>query len=314
MIQEKSTDSQELNVLVIGFGSIAQKHINAINVVNQKSRITALRSSQNAVESNGVNNIFSLKELDKNPDFIIISNPTNCHYSAIDACVEFGVPMFIEKPVLHKRELGGDLAAKLNRFNIITYVGCNLRFLDCLQYIKSYLDERSPRINEINVYSGSYLPDWRSNRDFRETYSAKPELGGGVHLDLIHELDYVRWMLGKPDEITKSFRANSSLAIRANDYANYLMSYQGFAVSIILNYYRSDQRRTCEILLERETISIDLLKNRVTSSQSGVLMESKQTVSDTYVNQMQYFLNCVRLRQRTFNDFCDGLEVLSMCL
>jgi predicted dehydrogenase len=225
-----------------------------------------------------------------------------------------GVPLFIEKPVLHKNGLGLEIEKKIGSQNVNTYVGCNLRFLDCIRYIKKYIDERSPRINEINVYSGSYLPNWRESRDFREIYSANPELGGGVHLDLIHEIDYIRWMFGRPNKVTRTFRANSSLGIKANDYANYVLVYPDFVASVILNYYRRDSRRICELVLDEETILVDLMKNSVTSSRIGCLMESKQTVGDTYVEQMKYFFECVHFDRRSFNNFSDGLEVLSICM
>ena len=62
-----------MKVLIIGLGSIARKHINAIRIIEPNSVIYALRSSSPASLEDGVINIFSLDELSVTPNFIIIS-------------------------------------------------------------------------------------------------------------------------------------------------------------------------------------------------------------------------------------------------
>ena len=136
---------------------------------------------------------------------------------------------------------------------IKSYVACNLRFLDCISFIKDNLPQLlNKKLNEVNVYCGSYLPDWRPNADFRAAYSAKAELGGGVHLDLIHELDYVYWLLGIPKQVNRTFKSQSSLSIGSIDYANYILDYNGFCANVVLNYYRRDSKRTLELVFEDE--------------------------------------------------------------
>ena len=50
--------------------------------------------------------------------------------------------------------------------------------------------------SSVRLWFGSWLPDWRPAVDYRPTYSARAELGGGVLLDAIHELDMLVWLLG----------------------------------------------------------------------------------------------------------------------
>ena len=186
-----------------------------------------------------------------------------------------------------------------------------MRFLECIAKIKELIV--SKRINEVNVYCGSYLPDWRPNVDFRKVYSANKEMGGGVHIDLIHELDYVYWLFGKPTH-TKSFFSNkSSLNITAYDYANYLWEYKNFSVSVILNYYRRDNKRTLEIVTDKGTYLVNLLKNTI-SYNNEFVFQSNQLSLQTYTAQMQFFVEEILNKQTKFNTIVEANKVLELCL
>lgn len=311
---ENQFDRKFWKILVIGLGSIAKRHISAIRSLGLDAQIFALRSSAKSEVLTGIENIYSLSEIDGKPDFVLISNPTRCHYDSIYECLKLSVPLFIEKPVLDKLEQAGELLNAIERDKITTYVGCNIRFLHSISFIKNYIEQRAPRINEVNVYCGSYLPNWRPNQDFRQSYSSMPELGGGVHLDLIHELDYIKWIFGQPINVKKILRSKSSLDISSVDYANYVILYSAFTASVILNYYRITPRRTLEIVTDNDVVNVDLLNNSVCSNCDGVLIESEQTIVDTYVAQMKYFVECVMKRSDTFNNFSEGVKVLSICL
>jgi predicted dehydrogenase len=221
--------------------------------------------------------------------------------------------MFIEKPVHSSLAIKDEINA-VDKNGILTYVACNLRFLSCIQFVNNKLTSTQiQKINEVNVYCGSYLPDWRSGINFRETYSANAELGGGVHIDLIHELDYIYWLFGMPSDVTRVFKSQSSLAISSFDYANYTLAYDGFCASVVLNYYRRDAKRSLELVFENETWNVDLLTNEV-SCNNEIIYSSNQTIADTYHEQMSYYINCIRRKENTFNTIADAFNVLKICL
>jgi predicted dehydrogenase len=172
---------------------------------------------------------------------------------------------------------------------------------------------QSKRLNEVNVYCGSYLPDWRPNIDFRKTYSAIPELGGGVHIDLIHELDYLYWLFGMPKGVKRNFRSQSSLSILSFDYANYLLDYNGFCANVVLNYFRREPKRNLELVFDDETWNIDLLKNQITCNHQTIF-SSEQRIADTYPLQMEYFIDSIKEKESTFNTISDAYNVLKICL
>ena len=306
-----------MRTLIIGVGSIAKKHIKAIRVIDAETQIFALRSSRDAAKYEVVQDIYDYAEIEEiNPDFIIISNPTSKHFETIEKLLPLRKPLFIEKPVFG--ELGHDgVIRKIVDEGILTYVACDMRFMDCLTWLNGYMQEHmdNVRINEINVYCGSYLPEWRPGTDFRKCYSAIPELGGGVHIDLIHDVDYVYWIFGKPQKHTAIFRNVSSLGIRAYDYAYFNLEYPTFCANVVLNYYRRDAKRYMEILFDDCTWTVDMLKNEITSSTGELIYRSEQSGADEYEAQMRYFMELVKDNAKTsMNSAAEAYDVLKICL
>lgn len=302
-----------MNVLIVGLGSIAMKHIAALHSISSDIQIFALRSSRPSTVQENVSNLYSLRDAGKYSfDFAIISNPTSEHQKSIEQLLVLNIPLFIEKPLFHQLSIQ-ETVTRVMDMGILTYVACNLRFLECLQFTKRYLETHKVRINEVNVYCGSYLPDWRKNVDYKQNYSAIPSLGGGVHIDLIHEIDYLYWLFGIPLFVRKSFSNHSSLDILAYDYANYNMDYQEFTANVILNYYRKDSKRSCEIVCQDDTVYIDLLQNIVFIN-GNVIYKSDERIKDTYSKQLSYFIGCVKSNRPTFNTIEDAYNVLQICL
>lgn len=302
-----------MKVLIIGLGSIAKKHIEALKHVDKKTEIYALRRTSHCDNIENIKNIYDINTFDmKKIDFVIISNPTSEHLSTIQKISLYNKPLFIEKPLFSEiNDYTQLLVNQLEEKKTSTYVACNLRFLDCLTRLKDIL--KSERINEVNVYCGSYLPDWRPGVDFRTVYSANKELGGGVHIDLIHELDYVFWLFGEPIQ-TKSFFSNvSSLNISAYDYANYLWSYNEFSASIILNYFRKESKRTIELVTERGTYFVDLLNNTIMFNEECIFISQKRII-DTYKDQMYFYINTILKDKKKFNSITEANTILKLCM
>ncbi|MBP6754889.1 MAG: Gfo/Idh/MocA family oxidoreductase [Bacteroidia bacterium] len=299
-----------MKVLIVGLGSIAKKHIQALRIINDNIQVYALRSSVSN-EEDDVINLYQTNDLDKYKfNFIIISTPTHLHEKNLLDLAYLNIPFFIEKPLSNNLEV---ISVFENLKNIKTYVACNLRFLDCLNYVKDNLDFSKERVNEVNVYSGSYLPEWRPNTDYKKNYSVLPEKGGGVHIDLIHEIDYVYWIFGQPLNKSSYFKSKSTLDIKSIDYANYILEYNNFSASIILNYYRRDSKRTLEIVTDNCTYFINLFSNEVYQN-NKLIFKSEQKIVDTYENQLRYFIDSIEKKEPYFNTAHDGFEVLKICI
>jgi hypothetical protein len=304
-----------MNILLIGLGSIAKKHVSALRDLKIDFKIYALRSNNNAEYEDGIENIFNLEDINVVFDFAIISNPTHLHFEYIEKLAQMGIDLFIEKPAIHSLKNATELIQFTEDKKVVTYVACNLRFHPCITFLKNKLNTETLRINEVNVYCGSYLPDWRPGKDFKTIYSANASMGGGVHLDLFHELDYTIWLFGLPNESKSFLKSTSSLNIDSVDYANYMLEYNTFNINIILNYYRRKPKREIEIVLENETWYVDLIKNEVKNDNGEFLFqESAFNVNETYKDQLNYFINCLENNESPMNSLSKSIETLKVCL
>ena len=192
-------------------------------------------------------------------------------------------PIFIEKPIFDNIESNVETRNLINKSGIKTYIACNLRFHPSIIFLKNYIDNNNKKINEVNLYCGSYLPNWRENIDYTESYSAKKNMGGGVHLDLIHELDYAIWLFGFPLNYNSTKRKISQLKIDSFDYCLYNLKYNEFNLSIILNYYRITPKREIEIVFEDDILICNLLKAEIRNSKNEIIFfDNSYNINKTY--------------------------------
>lgn len=304
-----------MKILIIGLGSIGKKHVDGILNIIPNAEIFALRSLKSEDTYRTVKNIYSKSQIPSNINFAVISNITASHADSILEMIEYGFPLFIEKPVLSSLNNAEKISNLLNDLRIKTYVACNMRFHPAIEFIRNYILENPFRINEVNIYCGSYLPNWRPGKDFRAIYSANKLMGGGVHLDLIHELDYCCWLFGFPISMQCLQMNKSSLDIDAIDSARYLFAYDHFNACISLNYFRRDAKRQIEIVTPEDTLTIDLLLSKVTSNISGeTLFQSDYRIIETYTRQIEYFVNQLKAGNVLMNNFDYAINVLKLAI
>jgi predicted dehydrogenase len=240
------------SALIIGYGSIGARHARIISNMSDFDSLTVLSSQENL----SFNTVTHLKDIIKiNPDYIIIASSTSLHFKQLKFLEDNFVRkiILVEKPLFHQFN---ELEVSKNS----VYIGYNLRFHPMIKRIKDTCTGR--KLWSIYAFCGSYLPDWRPGRDYRETASAKKETGGGVLLDLSHELDYIQWIAGdiSPKQIYNEKLSN--LDINTDDF---LMltgeTSSGAKLHIGLNYFTRKPIR--QIIIDGEGISIqaDLITN-----------------------------------------------------
>ena len=199
---------------------------------------------------------------------------------------------------------------------------CNMRFHPGLSMLNSLLAERAiGKVIAARVKVGQYLPDWHPWENYRQSYSARGELGGGANLDAIHEIDYTRCLLGEVAGTACVAGKLSQLEIDTEDVAAILLRFENGAVGEIhLDYIQRAYRRTCQIIVEEGTLHWDYTAGEV----RWFSAETKKwkvygnpvgwSPNQLYLDEMKHFLLCVAGEEEPTLDVYDAARVLRIAL
>ncbi|MER2076741.1 Gfo/Idh/MocA family protein [Psychrobacillus psychrotolerans] len=265
--------------LVIGYGSIGQRHTRLLNELGHHVAVVSRRK----VDYSHLYKDIKEALLVEQPSYIVIANETSEHETTINEIRRSGYDqkILVEKPLFPKF-INSDLD-----FTTL-YVGYNLRFHPLVQTLFNEL--KNSNIVSVLCYVGQYLPSWRPGTDYAESYSAIASKGGGVLRDLSHELDYLHFLFGEWEEITASGGKFSRLKIDSDDH--FSLIYHTKLVSHItlqMNYLDHIVQRILIINTEKFTYKADFIQN--TLQINDELLQFNVGKDDTYKKQHLAILN-----------------------
>ena len=199
-----TSDLGKYRVLVVGCGSIGLRHARNLSSLGVAqlgfcdTRPEALTKCRQELKGECFGDYAAaLRQF--HPDIVLICTPPVCHVDEALAALRAQAHVFIEKPLSHESNGIQAVIAEARRQNRSAQIGYNMRFHPGLKILKELIDSGTiGRVLWLSVEAGQYLPDWRPWQNYRESYSARLELGGGIILDGSHELDYICWLLGRP--------------------------------------------------------------------------------------------------------------------
>lgn len=258
-----------MKIVLIGLGSIGLRHLrNLIHLGYQQVSVIS-RSGILPEEFSTLPVYSSLSDAlsSSTYDAAIVCTPTSFHIASVTLLLQAKIPnIYIEKPVSHNLERIDDLLLLAASYNNHTVVGYDLHFDPGMQKVKQLLLEGAiGKVVSINAQVGLYLPDWRPQEDYRKGMSAKKETGGGVMLDLVHEFDYLLWLVGPAKKIACQFSYTGALQIETEDVCDVLIRFQNGATGTIhLDYLQQKLIRNCIITGHDGTITWDLAHSRLT--------------------------------------------------
>jgi len=310
---------------VIGCGSIGKRHLANLKSLGVDDIVAfdPQAERREAAARLGASAFESLDALwERRPAVCLIATPTALHLPVALAAAQQGCHLFIEKPLSHAWDGVESLIDAVRRRHLVTLVGCNLRFHPGLRTVKRLLQEGAVgRIIAARVEVGQYLPDWHPAEDYRKNYSARQDLGGGVILDAIHEIDYVRWLIGEVAAVVCLAGRLSALEIDTEDTAALILRFaQGAIGEVHLDYVQRAYRRTCQVIGEQGTIHWDYTAGRVRwydGRDRGWRVFSNPAgwePNQMYVDEMSHFLACVAGAQRAELDVPEAAKVLGIAL
>lgn len=310
--------------LVIGCGSIGCRHIG--NLIAVEEPVVACDQSEKQLKETcerfgikGNPNIEECFGLTAAGSAAFICTPANSHAYYARKCLSAGYDLFIEKPLSDAVEGLAEVARLAEQKQLITMVGCNMRF-DCgLQRVKRYLDDGIlGRLFGIRAEFGYDLRKWRQGTDYRDNYAVNREQGGGIILDGIHEFDYVCWLLNAIPEKSRSIAAISGdLETETEDICAVVCRFPDRVIGEIhVDCLQREYTRTCRVTGEKGAIEWDFAKSSVTLSlkDSGVedifCYADRFDVNTMYSNELTHFLRCCDKRRQSGNSIKEATEIL----
>ena len=312
--------------LVAGCGSIGKRHIGNLRALGVSEVIAFDPRPDRRAE---VTEKFGIKVIERledawplQPHAAIIATPTAFHVAPALQAAEHNCHLFIEKPLSDSLDGIGRLLELVRQRKLITLVGCNTRFVPGFKKMKELVTAGAVgRVVALRAEAGQYLPDWHPWEDYRQGYSAQRRLGGGVILDAIHELDYVRDLLGEVESVSCLAAKLSHLEVDTEDVAAILLRHSAGAISEVhLDYVQRAKSRNCQVIGDQGTIRWDFAGGEVSCYRSDTKKwESYPAPPDWQLNQMyldelQHFLDCVAGTERSICDVFEGERVLRIAL
>lgn len=288
------------SILVVGAGSIGRRH--AENLRRLGADVT-LVDAEIGLEVPGGH------------DGVVVASPTVHHAAHAASALGTGAAVFVEKPLATSvAEAEPIVAAAAGRL----MVGYNLRYHEPLRRVADLLaDGRVGAPEAFRLWFGQWLPDWRPHVDYRTTYSARADLGGGVLVDAIHELDLAVWFAGDALEVVGSLVTRlGPLEIDVEDTVRALLrSPAGVPVSIELDYLSRQYRRGVEVIGELANLAYDWSTRELTiRGADGTTTEAfPGPLDDAYVAEIRDFLALVTTGEHPgTNTGADGLVSLRL--
>lgn len=303
-----------MKVCFVGAGSIGKRHIKNFAQIcaenHTKITIHLYRVANKPLEEDVAKHvqktILREDELDEKYDAVFITNPTYKHYETLELFLNKTDVFFVEKPVFNTVNID---ISKFMKPGKKYYVACPLRYTNVLLDAKRVIEQEN--VFSVRAISSSYLPDWRKGVDYRETYSAHKDQGGGVKIDLIHEWDYLYSMFGKPQKIFSLSGKYSQLEIDSEDLAVYIAQYENMLIELHLDYFGRKVRRNLEIRTSKHEYIFDIAESKI--YQDGVLRcEYIEDGNDKYVREMNYFYQLLCGSEASTNDLKKALETMKI--
>ena len=305
---------KHFNIAFVGMGSIGKRHFgNVCQLVKDRGntcsidlyRSSLARELPLEVAELVANQYLCSEKVVNHYDIVFVTNPTSMHKQTIEQFRGHADAFFIEKPVFDV------VLDDVSAFDeVLSYVACPLRYNPVLQYVKQHID--LSKVISVRAMSSSYLPDWRPGQDYRQTYSAHADLGGGVEIDLIHEWDYLTWIFGMPTHCQGIVGRYSNLEIDSNDTALYIAKNDKMTFELHLDYFGRKTQRTLDIFTHDETIQCDIAAGTVTYMKEGKTITFNCDRNAFQMAEIKHFFDIVEGRTENDSNVKHGMKVLKL--
>jgi len=318
-------------VLFVGLGGAGQRHLRIFKeLLPSETEFSAFRTTKKTPLLNSdfsvnqettqeqkfdLTSFSSLEEaLASKPDLVVISTPSSLHYDVALQAAKQKSHIFIEKPFSHNLDGFAEFQQLVLSNELIFFVSFQRRFHPYMGKIKSFLDEgKIGKILSAHFEVCSYVPEWHKYEDFREMYACKQDLGGGVLLTEIHELDLCTWFFGLPDAVYCSGGNFSDVKLDVEDTAHLTLKYPNYSVQINLCFMQQHNRRELYIAGAKGYVEWNIEGNQLIfhdyrTNEKEVMTDSNLSNDDQFIAQADEFLD--RIPSKSVNELAKAQNSL----
>jgi predicted dehydrogenase len=330
-----------MRVLVAGLGSIGQRHVRNLRALRGarveilayrvRRRSLELTDGLEVVDGGDVERTYGVDVFDDladalatQPDITFVCNPTAMHLPVAMAAACAGSHLFIEKPLSDRWNGIEDLAREVERRRLIAVMGFQMRFHPCLRRLGELLGAGAiGDIVAVRIQAGEYLPHWHPYEDYRESYAARRDLGGGVVLTLIHELDAVLALVGLPRRVWAIGGRSGRLEIDVEDSASMLFECvkkdRTIPVHVQLDFLQRPPCRNYEVIGDRGKVTVDFVGSELMwfdgdGRLAEVFIPENRARNVLFLEELKHVLACVEGTEQPLVDLRDGARSLRMAL
>lgn len=301
-------------ILFIGLGGAGQRHLRIFKeMLGNDCQYTCFRSTRKTPLLNtdfSVNYSETLEQhygliafdsleaaLDDGPDLAVISTPSALHFNAALMAAQKGVGVFIEKPFSNNLAGFDKFHETVVANKVPFFISYQRRHHDLICTAKKAIS--SSKLGDVfsavfNVASN--VPDWHAYEDYRDLYACRKDLGGGVLLTEIHELDLCHWFFGSPRTIFCSGGTLSGAPIDVEDTAHINLDYPGLSVNVNLCFMQRHNLRGFYLAGSKGYLEWNQSGNRLTieSYETGETQNLSQPDfgnEEMFIGQARHFLD-----------------------
>lgn len=311
--------------VIVGLGSIGRRHLSNLAAVGESDFIAVTRG-RCALPTEGLPHYQTVADLASalryRPDAVLVCNPTALHLPLAMQAAAAGCHIFLEKPISHRIDGVDELVALAEANRLRVQVGFQFRYHPVLQQIgKQIASGAIGEVQSAHVHWGEYLPGWHPWEDYKDSYAARTDLGGGVVLTLCHPFDYLRMLLGEVKSVYGMTSSRSNLAIETEDVAFANLRFEsGALASIYLDYVERPAQHKLLVVGDKGKISWNNADGAAvlydqTGKQHTVLRPRADFERNTmFVEEMKDFVAMVKTKKTPICTLDDGVQALRIAL
>jgi len=310
-----------MRFLIAGLGSIGRRHLRNLIALGQRD-IVLYRTGKSTLPSEELAGFPTETDLqaalERRPDAVVVCNPTAFHLEVAIPAAEAGCHLLLEKPVSDSMDRVEELQRAAARGQGRILVGFQFRFHATLQRARAMAREGSlGRVISARASWGEYLPEWHPWEDYRTSYAARRELGGGALLTLCHPLDYLGWILGDVESVQGM--VGKALGLEVEAVAEAALRFRSGALGHVhLDYVQRPPEHTLELIGEEGTLHWDGRTGDLkvsTAPEWGWIHQSPPAGyerNEMFMAEMAQFVQVVRGEEAPACSLEDGIRVQKM--